>query len=122
MQRTQLTGDDLYEEVQHKQQAYEYDTHYGVTQTVEAAEDIALGAHDSHAAASLAQRLVEHIAVLIVDGHTLHTLLAALHGVAQCGHSRVGSLHSLGEDSMAGNLGCIGMHKICSASAYHDTI
>ena len=79
--RTKFTGDNTDKEEEHQQQTNEDDGHDSVTQTVEATEDIRLRTNDGHATARLTKRFVEDIAVLAIQAHTLHTLLATLHGI-----------------------------------------
>ena len=93
-----------------------------MAQSVEASEDVALGAHDSHGAACLSERLVEYVAVLAVKLHLLHALLAMCHGVAQGCEGCIGVFECLGEDGLAGNLRCVGVYEVCSASAYHYAV
>ena len=91
-------------------------------QTVEAAEDVALRADNSHRAASLAERLIEHITLFSVELHALHTFLAACHGMTQVGQFRVGMFKRLCENALTGDFFRVGMHEICSSTSYHDAV
>ena len=118
----QFARDDINKYAQHHQQAHTHNAHYGVTQAVKAAKNIALGANDSHRAACFAQRFKEHIAIFLVDHHAAHALFAFLHGMPQSRHSRVGVKHGLRKNGLAGNLSAVGMHKVGATTTYHNTV
>ena len=91
-------------------------------QAVEAAEDVAFGADNSHRAACLAERLIKHIALFSVELHALHPLLAACHGMTQVGQFRIGMFQRLRENALTCDLVRVGMHKICASTSYHNAI
>ena len=70
----------------------------------------------------MAEWFVEYVAFLAIDVHVLHALLAALHGIAQGSHGRVGMFERLCEDGLAGNLRGVGMYEVGTATAYHDAV
>ena len=118
----ELTGDNVDKYAQHHQQTHTNNRHYGVAQAVEPTEDIALRTHDSHRTASFPEWLVKHIAVLAIHIHVAHALFPTLHGMTQCSHSRIGLQQRLGKNRLARNLRRVGMHKISTTTAYHNTV
>ena len=122
VQRTELAGDDADEDVEHQQQTCTDNSYHGTAHTVEAAKDVFLGTDDSHRATRLAKGFVEDVAVVAVNVHVLHALLAALHGMSQSRHRCVGVLDSLSKDGLTCNLACVRVYNIDAATAYHDAV
>ena len=121
-QGIQFTGDDTDEEVEHHQQTNGNNGIHRMTQTVEAAEDVAFRTDDSYGAPCSSEGLVENVATLAIDVCMHHAVLAPLHGVAESGQGCIGLLEGLREDGLTRNLGRVGMHEVCAAAAYHDAV
>ena len=118
----QLTGNDADEEIEHEQQTYGHNTHNGSAQTVEPAKDVTLRTDNSHRTTRFAEGFVEHITVFTSNVHTFNALLTALHSVTKISHCGIVVLDGLGENRLTGDLRRVRMHKIRTASTYHNTI